>query len=137
MRKLTTQTGQSADILIVDDNANIRRLYQATLCTEYVTVEADDGATALEMVRMFHPRLVLLDVMMPGKLNGLATLSAIREDASICETVVIIVTALNQESNLNNARRHGADGYLMKPFGPSELLQAVRDVFPKDSQWLS
>ena len=124
-------TGSSADVLIVDDNANIRRLFQATLSAEYLTIEAEDGDTAVEMVRKYRPRLVLLDVMMPGELNGLAALSAIREDEDISETVVIIVSARSQEDDFKNARRHGADGYLVKPFGPSELLQAVRDVFPK------
>lgn len=121
----------TADVLIVDDNANIRRLIHATLGTEFLTVEAEDGSTALEMIHKHRPRIVLLDVMMPGRLNGLETLSAIREDAGISETFVIIVTARRQEEDLRNARRHGADAYLAKPFAPTELLQVVRDMLSK------
>lgn len=124
----------TADVLIVDDSANIRRLLGATLSPHYLTVEAEDGVTALAMIRKHRPRLVLLDVMMPGELNGLAALSAIREDIVICETLVVIVTARSQEVDLQNARRHGADGYLVKPFASTELLEAVRDLLAKAPQ---
>ncbi len=121
----------TADVLIVDDDANIRRLIHATLGTEFLTVEAEDGSTALEMIHKHRPRIVLLDVMMPGRLNGLETLSAIREDAGISETLVMIVTARRQEGDLRNAHRHGADAYLAKPFAPTELRQVVRDMLSK------
>ena len=128
MHDLTEPTFSTADILIVDDNANIRRLLRAALSAEFTTVEAEDGVTALQMVRKHRPKIVLLDVMMQGELNGLATLSAIREDADICQTLVVMVTARSLNEDFRNARLHGADGYIVKPFSTLEVLDGVRNM---------
>jgi DNA-binding response OmpR family regulator len=114
------------DILIVDDNADIRRLLMVSLQKEFEVQEAPDGVTALQMIRLLHPKIVLLDVMMPGELNGLQVLSEIRGNASICNTAVMVITALGQESHLENAKRHGADAYLVKPFSTLEVQDWVR-----------
>ncbi len=110
-----------AEILVVDDNADIRRLFRAMLGQMHSVCEAESGATALEMIRQLHPKLVFLDVMMPGELNGLQVLSAVREDPVVHNTPIIMVTARGQEVDLANAERHGADGYVVKPFGLKEL----------------
>jgi two-component system phosphate regulon response regulator PhoB len=114
------------DVLIVDDNADIRRLLTACLQKEFDVLEAPDGRTALQMIRQFRPKIVMLDVMMPGELNGLQVLSEIREDTDICDTTVVMVTALCQENQVANAKRHGADGYLVKPFSTLEVQDWVR-----------
>lgn len=114
------------DILIVDDNDDIRRLLRHTLEPEYQVWEASDGIGALQVVRELHPKLVFLDVMMPGELNGLQVLNAIREDKDLRETQVVMITARGQEEDYENARKHGADGYIVKPFGTQGLLDWVR-----------
>lgn len=114
------------DILIVDDNADIRRLLKVSLQSEFEVQEAPDGRTALQMIRELHPKIVMLDVMMPGEMNGLQVLSEIRQDAAICDTTVLMVTALGQDSNVANAKRHGADAYLVKPFSTLEVQDWVR-----------
>jgi CheY-like chemotaxis protein len=114
------------DILIVDDNADLRRLLKFCLEQNYNVVEAPDGHTALQIIRKLRPIIVMLDVTMPGELNGFEVLSAIRQDTSICDTTVLMVTALNQDSHLQNAKKHGADGYLMKPFSTWEVQEWVR-----------
>lgn len=114
------------DILIVDDNDDIRRLLRYTLEPDYHVWEAADGIGALNVVRELRPKLVFLDVMMPGELNGLQVLSAIREDKNLRETQVIMITARGQEQDYENARKHGADGYIVKPFGTLGLLHWVR-----------
>lgn len=114
------------DILIVDDNADIRRLLKASLQAEYEVKEAPDGHTALQMIREMHPKIVMLDVMLPGEFNGLQVLSEIRQDAAICDTTVVMITALGQDSNVANAKRHGADAYLVKPFSTLEVQEWVR-----------
>ena len=113
------------DILIVDDNDDIRRLLRHTLEPEYQVWEASNGSSALEIVRKIHPKLVFLDVMMPGTLNGLQVLSAIREDMHSSEVKVIMISARAQEMDLENAQKHGADGYIIKPFGTGGLLDWV------------
>jgi DNA-binding response OmpR family regulator len=114
------------DILIVDDNADIRRLLMVSLHKEFDVQEAPDGVTGLQMIRKFHPKMVLLDIMMPGELNGLQVLSEIRGNANICNTVVMVITALGQESHVENAKKHGADAYLVKPFSTLEVQDWVR-----------
>ena len=110
-----------AEILVVDDNADIRRLFRAMLGSVHSVCEAQDGVSALEKIRQVHPKLVFLDVMMPGELNGLQVLSAVREDPSLNHIPIIMVTARGQDVDLANAERHGADGYVVKPFGLKEL----------------
>jgi CheY-like chemotaxis protein len=110
-----------AEILVVDDSADIRRLFRAMLGHTHIMCEAENGAAALEMIRQVRPKLVFLDVMMPGELNGLQVLSAVREDPVLQNTPIIMVTARGQEIDLANAERHGADGYMVKPFGLKEL----------------
>ena len=131
MHKLAESSHGATDVLIVDDNADLRRLLRAALSAEFTTAEAEDGATALQMVRAHRPRLVLLDVMMHGDLNGLATLSAIREDFDICKTWVVMVTARSHIEDIRNARLHGADGYIMKPFSTLDVLDGVRHLLQK------
>lgn len=114
------------DILIVDDNADTRRLIRVTLESEFKVQEAPDGATALALMRELHPAIVFLDVMMPGRMNGLQVLTEIREDPTLRETTVVMVTGRCEPSDVANARRHGADGYLVKPFSTLELLEWVR-----------
>ena len=109
------------EILVVDDNADIRRLFQAMLGKKHSIVEAQDGKSALAMIRQVRPKLVFLDVMMPGELNGLQVLSAVREEPALRDIPIIMVTARGQEVDVINAERHGADGYVVKPFGLKEL----------------
>ena len=78
------------------------------------------------MIRKLHPKMVLLDIMMAGELNGLQVLSEIRGNASICNTAVMVITALGQDSHVVNAKRHGADAYLVKPFSTQEVQDWVR-----------
>jgi DNA-binding response OmpR family regulator len=114
------------DILIVDDNDDLRRLLKFSLEQNYNVMEAPDGHTALQMIRKLRPVIVMLDVMMPGELNGFEVLSALRQDADICNTTVLMVTSLSQEKHFKNAKKHGADGYLIKPFSPLEVQRWVR-----------
>ena len=121
------------DVLIVDDNADIRRLLKVCLQDNYEVAEAADGHTALQMMRELHPKIVMLDVMMPGELNGFQVVSAIREDADLCETTVVFITALSEESYLKNSKKHGADAYLIKPFSTWEVKDWVRSqLAPRD-----
>lgn len=114
-------------ILIVDDHSDIRRLLTITLGREYEILEAEDGSSALEKVRHHQPDLVLLDVMMPGELDGLQVLDAIKSDPRTKNTVVAMVTARGQVADGDEARRRGADAYFVKPFSPLQVVSWVRE----------
>ena len=116
----------TTDILIVDDNADIRLLVRTMVGAGLKIAEASSGQEAWDMVLQLRPRLVLLDVMMPGTLNGLQVLSAIRQSTETSATKVVVVTGRAGPEDLRNARRHEADGYLTKPFSVQDIQSLVQ-----------
>lgn len=112
-------------ILIVDDQADIRRMMNIALSDEFDLLEAEDGITALEMLYQHKPDIVLLDVMMPGGLDGLQVLQKIRADDALKHTRVILVSAKGQVTDYERGMQTGANAYFVKPFSPMQLLSAI------------
>ena len=116
-------------ILIVEDKRDVRNLLRLTLpFDEFQTREADNGADALPLIRDWHPDLVLLDILMPGSMNGLDVCREVKGDQQLRDILVILLTALGQKSDIENGTATGADAYIVKPFSPSELLAVVRPL---------
>jgi DNA-binding response OmpR family regulator len=112
--------------LITDDNADIRKLVRMTLDTADVEVyEADNAASALDLIYRIRPTVVLMDIMMPGEMDGLDACRQIKADADLARTIVIMLTARGQQADLDAGKTAGADAYLVKPFSPLELLDMV------------
>jgi two-component system KDP operon response regulator KdpE len=110
-------------ILVVDDQAQIRRFMRTTLAgAGYEVGDAKTGEEALEKLREFRPDLVLLDVNMPG-LGGLAVCKEIRSDANVA---IIMLTVRNSEGDKVAALDAGADDFVTKPFSTPELLARIR-----------
>lgn len=115
------------NVMIVDDNAGLRKLLRMTLQSSgYGLLEAETGDDALRMVRTHLPDVVLLDVMMPGSMDGYAVCSAIKNDPSLSGTRVVILSARAQRDDLEAGRLAGADHYLVKPFSPIELVKLLQ-----------
>lgn len=114
-------------VLIVDDHAEIRKLIRITLGKNVTTLEAADGPTALDVIRAHHPDVVVLDVMMPGNIDGLGVLDAIRADQAVPQPRVIMVMARGQARDYADGMARGADRYFIKPFSPLELAAAIRE----------
>ena len=114
-------------IVVVDDHADIRRLLSITLGKQYEVVEAENGAAALVAIHKHHPVAVLLDVMMPGELDGLQVLDAIRANTTTAHILVAMLTARGQQVDGDEARRRGADAYFIKPFSPLQVVSWLRD----------
>ncbi len=113
----------AANILVVDDEPQIRRVMRATLSSQgYVISEAKTGEEALDSFRKQRPDLVLLDVNMPG-MGGLETCREIRR---ISDAPVIMLTVRNAERDKVSALDAGADDYVVKPFSIEELLARIR-----------
>lgn len=110
-------------ILIADDHSDIRRLLSLMLCKTHEILEAEDGASALQLIRRQRPKIVLLDVMMPGELDGLQVLDAIKSDPNTKDILVAMVTARGQMAD--DARRRGSDAYFIKPFSPLQVVAWV------------
>ena len=113
-------------VLITDDHADIRKLVRMTLDMADVEVyEADNAASALELIYRIRPKVVLMDIMMPGEMDGLDACRQIKADADLARTIVIMLTARGQQADLDAGKTAGADAYLVKPFSPLELLDMV------------
>jgi two-component system KDP operon response regulator KdpE len=114
---------QSAKVLVVDDEPQVRRALRAILTGHGCTViEVRDGEEALEEMKADRPDLVLLDINMPG-IDGFETCRRIRETSDV---PIIMVTVRGNEKDKVLALDAGADDYLVKPFGTQELLARVR-----------
>ncbi|RZS52011.1 response regulator transcription factor [Sphaerotilus mobilis] len=113
-------------ILIVEDQADIRKLIRMTLeFSDFELHEAADGETGLEQARTVRPHLMLLDVMMPGRLDGFQVCRSIKADPDMRSTLVVMLTARGQSSDVSAGEQSGADAYLVKPFSPLELIDRV------------
>jgi two-component system, OmpR family, KDP operon response regulator KdpE len=113
----------SANILVVDDEPQIRRVLRSTLTFRgYTITEAQSGEEALEMMPKLKPDLILLDVNLPG-MSGVETCREIRRTS---DAPIIMLTVRNAERDKVVALDAGADDYVTKPFGIEELLARVR-----------
>ena len=114
-------------ILVVDDDAPIRRMLDRTLAAEGYAVEAvADGGQALAAVELSAPDLIVLDVSMPG-LDGLAVCRRLR--AKGLATPVLLLTARDEVPDRVAGLDAGADDYLVKPFATDELLARCARCF--------
>lgn len=113
-------------ILIVEDHADIARLIRMTLEFEsHELHEAHDGSSGLHRARELRPDLILMDVMMPGEVDGLQACERIKRDPELAHTKVVLLTARGQQRDREAGLKAGADGYLVKPFSPLRLIEAV------------
>ena len=113
-------------ILIVEDQPDIRKLIRMTLeFGEYELLEADNGADGLDTAIAARPDLVLLDVMMPGELDGFQVCERIKARPDLKHIKVVMLTARGQHTDLNAGDKAGANAYLTKPFSPLELIDTV------------
>src|SRR5271167_915437 len=116
-------TATTGNILVVDDEPQIRRVLRSTLSFRgYTITEASSGEEAIDLVSKSRPDLVLLDVNLPG-ISGIETCREIR---SWSDVPIIILTVRNAERDKVIALDAGADDYVTKPFGIEELLARVR-----------
>jgi two-component system, NarL family, response regulator LiaR len=114
-------------ILLVDDHKIVRqgvRAYLQTLADIQVIAEADSGTEAVRAVEQHQPDVVLMDLEMPGELDGIAATRQIRKLRP--ETQVIVVTSHHQDEYIFPAVRAGAISYLLKDVEPDELATAIR-----------
>ena len=111
-------------IILADDNADMRRYLTQMLRDRYDVHAVADGRQALKATRQLRPALVLTDVMMP-QMDGFGLLRAIRDDAALASTPVILLSARAGEESRVLGLQADADDYLVKPFTARELLARV------------
>ena len=134
---------KSASILIVDDNESNLRLMEAILGAEgYAVKRAVDAEEALQMVRNWQPRLILMDIQLPG-IDGLELTRRLKGDPSYQTTAIVALTAYAMKGDEEKALAAGCDGYIAKPVDTRTLpgtirryleLAASREAVPKPSK---
>jgi DNA-binding response OmpR family regulator len=116
-------------ILIVEDEKEIRDLLAHYLRKDGFDISfAPDGETGLSRARAEKPKLIILDILLPGR-DGLDVLREIRADREIAGTPVIMLTAKGDETDRVVGLELGADDYVPKPFSPREVVARVKALF--------
>jgi two-component system KDP operon response regulator KdpE len=119
-------------ILVVDDEPRVVRLVSEVLkAVGYQVIAASNGKPAIEMVAFEQPDLVLLDIRLPGDLDGYEVCRRLRE---FCDVPVIMLTAKALESDIVRGFDVGADDYLTKPFSAKELVARVKALLRRVRQ---
>ena len=128
MTKPVTSASHNALILVVERDPHVRDLEAFFLNEAGFGVEfAADGEAALILAREIKPEIIITEVLVP-KLDGLALCRAVRKEAELKDTVVLIFSILAAQGR---AREAGADAFLMKPLAEQRLVQTVRELLAK------
>lgn len=116
-------------VLVVDDFATMRKIIKNILTQlGFKNIfEADDGSTALELLKKEKIDLIISDWNMP-KMSGLDLLKAVRNDPNFKDILFVMVTAEAQKDNVIEAIKHGVNQYIVKPFTPETLKEKLEKV---------
>ena len=121
-------------ILVVDDSPLVVESIKAILePAGYVVLEACDGAEGLKLAAAKLPKLILLDMMMPG-IDGVETLSRLKTNAKTESIPVLMVTGSQKGKDVEKAFGYGASGYLVKPVDAERLLAKVQATLSPPAQ---
>jgi OmpR family response regulator RpaB len=125
---MTTASGMTKKILIVDDQVEIRSLlYLSLKQLGYILTFARDGESALKTYRKTKPDILILDIMMDGELSGLDVSKQIRAGSDI-QTKIIFLSALSQPADIAAGFAAGGDSYVTKPFSPMSLIRGIQKL---------
>lgn len=116
-------------ILVVDDHTQLRQLIEVALAgRDRRILHAESGEEAFTVARRELPDLVLLDIMLPGGIDGLEVARRLREDTQTADCAIIAVTAKAQQLDRLEAEQAGVDDYLTKPFTLAQLRGRVDEL---------
>jgi CheY-like chemotaxis protein len=120
-------------ILVVDNLADVRGVIGALLERRgYRVAEAEGGEQAVEEARRLVPDLILMDLKMPGGMDGIVAANVIHGDVGLREVPIVAVTGDNTEFYKGKAREAGFSDYLVKPFEAGELEGVLERLLPKN-----
>jgi DNA-binding response OmpR family regulator len=117
---------QRKKILIVDDERLTRAVLQHNvILAGYDVIVASNGREAMQKIQEVTPDLIVVDLVMPD-MNGFEMLRRIRSNKETMQTPVIVVSALQGQTDIEEAKTSGADIYLTKPINPEEFIKQVK-----------
>ena len=116
-------------ILIVDDREDTVELLEMTLKrSNFEVLSAGSGESALEIARTQKPDLIIMDVIMPGEIDGLEATRLIKSNPETQHCKVIMISGLGLKADREAGLQAGAQDYFMKPFSPLELIRRVDEL---------
>jgi CheY-like chemotaxis protein len=116
-------------ILIVDDQPEVRELMEVTLrVKDFQVLQAKSGEEAVEIAKTEKPGVIIMDIMMPGGMDGLKATRIIKNDPETKDCKIVMLTAKGQEADKQKGYDAGADSYFAKPFSPLELIKKVGEI---------
>lgn len=112
-------------ILIVDDSKEIREIVKTTLDMDlYKVYEAANASKAIELAKKHKPDLIIMDVIMPGQLDGIDAISQIKEFPETKECHIIVLTG-SEKDRKDEGLNAGANDFMYKPFSPLDLIEKI------------
>jgi DNA-binding response OmpR family regulator len=128
MANLTDELKGKGSILVIEDDASLAQLIVYMLSREgFEALCFSDGDEGLAAVRRYRPKIVILDLTLPG-MTGDDVCRAIRRDPELRDTFVLVTTALDDHEARQRVREAGANCYMCKPFDPGRLVDLIEDV---------
>lgn len=119
---------RGARVLVVDDSSTIRAVLGKMLSQEgHVVFKAPDGETGIELAHSEQPDLIFLDIVLPG-MNGFAVLRALRRDPATQTIPIVMISGNLQATEQFYVQRFGADDFMKKPFGRSEVFARIQHL---------
>ena len=115
-------------VLIVDDHATLRKMIRLALGDRFVLEEAGNADDAYTRILADCPDSIVLDVMMPGSMNGFQLCERIKRDRALVAMHVVLITACGQIEDQELGRAVGADAYFVKPFSPLALARHLGEA---------
>ena len=116
-------------ILIADDQKEIRELIEVSLRKKgFHIIQVKNAKEAVDSVKKEKPDLVIMDIMMPGKIDGLDATRTLKSDPQTQDVKIIILTVKGQNADKEKGLKAGADEYCTKPFKPQEILNLVKKI---------
>ncbi len=125
-----SESSKKAKILIVEDDQFLLNIYETVFGKEGFQVQtAMNGEDGYKVALEFLPDVMLLDIMLPGEMNGLAVLRKLRESDKAKEIPVMIISNLSDDKTISEGMALGASGYFTKSqFNPDDVVRNVRTI---------
>jgi two-component system alkaline phosphatase synthesis response regulator PhoP len=121
-------------VLIADDEPDILEIIKYNLSAEgYDVITAKDGSEAIDKAKLHKPDLIILDIMMPRK-TGVEVCAYLRSQPEFQDTLIVFLTALNDENSHIKGFDTGADDYVNKPISPKVLMSRVNALFRRSKK---
>ena len=131
-RQKQQQNGDLPKILIVEDNDELREYLRNTLSDDYTIQVCSDGKQALDIVKEYMPNMIISDIMMP-EMRGDELCHKLKNDIETSHIPIILLTALNNDRNIIEGLKTGADEYIVKPFNIGILRATIANILTNRS----